>query len=371
MKMINKERLLETFINYVKISSKSLNERDIANRIIADLNEFSYDVYEDNAGEKLGSNANNLYFFLDGETNAESFIFSSHMDTVIPCDNIEPYIKEGFVSTDGSTILGADDKAGIAAIVEALRIIKENNITHRPIEVIFTINEEGGLHGSKNLQYEKLRSKKAIVLDSSGEIGKIIIGAPGQNNLSAKIIGKAAHAGGEPENGISSIIVAAEAISKMELLRIDNETTANIGSLTAISPTNIVCPEANLKAEIRSRDESKLNFYTEKMIDELKKACNKFGAKLEHSCSAVYNSYKIDENDEFVIFVEEKCKEMEITSITKEYTGGGSDANIFNENGIKTLNISTGMEKEHTCSERISIKNLELLTELVLKLMIV
>lgn len=369
--MINKKRLLETFINYIKISSKSLNEKDIATQIIADLKEFSYDVYEDNAGENIGSNANNLYFFVDGETNSESIIFSSHMDTVIPCDNIKPCIKEGFVTTDGSTILGADDKAGIVALVEALRIIKEMNLTHRPIEVIFTINEEGGLHGSKNLQYERIRSKKAIVLDSSGEIGKIIIGAPGQKNLSAKIIGKAAHAGGEPENGISSIIVAAEAISKMELLKIDYETTANIGTLTAISPTNIVCPEANLKAEIRSRDENKLNYYTEKMLDELKNACNKFGAKLEHTCSTVYNNYKIDENDEFIIFVEEKCKELGITNITKEYTGGGSDANIFNEKGIKTLNISTGMEKEHTCSERISIKNLELLTELVLKLMIV
>ena len=174
------------------------------------------------------------------------------------------------------------------------------------------------------------------------------------------------------EAGVKNIGKAVIGTVKGDLHDIGkNQMCIRDRSLTAISPTNIVCPEANLKAEIRSRDESKLNFYTEKMIDELKKACNKFGAKLEHSCSAVYNSYKIDENDEFVIFVEEKCKEMEITSITKEYTGGGSDANIFNENGIKTLNISTGMEKEHTCSERISIKNLELLTELVLKLMIV
>ncbi len=193
------------------------------------MEKIGLEVYMDDAGEKVGSNSGNLIGKLRGNTDGETILFSAHMDTVSPGIGIKPIIKDGVIYSDGTTILGGDDKAGIAAILEAIEIIVENNIPHGDIEVVFSIFEEGGLFGAKNLDYTKLNAKVGFVLDSGGEPGQIIVQGPAQNKINAKFIGKEAHAGVAPENGISAIQIAAEAISNMKLLRIDEETTANIG----------------------------------------------------------------------------------------------------------------------------------------------
>ncbi|MDF2675600.1 MAG: family metallo-hydrolase, partial [Clostridiales bacterium] len=279
--MINCQRMLNTFFQYVKIDSETKNEKAIGERIIQDLNELGYDAYTDEAGKKLNSNGNNIYCFIPGTNSSETMLFSAHMDTVTPGIGIEPYIDGEYIKSKGDTILGGDDKAGVVAILEALRTIKENNLPHRPMEIVFSICEEGGVNGVKEVEFPRLQAKNGIVLDSGGGPNHIITEAPGQTRIFASIIGKPAHAGACPEAGISAIQVAAEAVNNMNLLRIDSETTANIGTFKAVGPTNIVSPLAEIVAEARSRSVEKLNKQTNHMIDCLKHACEKYGAELQ------------------------------------------------------------------------------------------
>ena len=211
--MINKERLLSTFVDYVQIDSESKNEKAMSERLVKDLSSLGFEAYADESGKAAGSNGNNVYCYIPGTLDLEPILFSAHMDTVTPGIGIEPIIEDGYVKSKGNTILGGDNKAGICAVMEALKTIKEHDLPHRPMEIVFSISEEVGLLGAKNLDYNNLKSKKAIILDSGGNAGKIIVQAPGQAKIYAKIFGKAAHAGNSPESGISAIMVGAEAVS--------------------------------------------------------------------------------------------------------------------------------------------------------------
>ncbi len=366
--MINKERLLSTFMEYVKISSESMNEGDMSKRLVKDLKSLGFDAYEDNAGEKVGSTGNNVYAFIPGEIEKEPLLFSAHMDTVKPGVGIIPIIQDGYVKSQGNTILGGDNKAGVTAIIEALKTIKEKNIAHRPIEVVITIGEESGLLGAKSLDYSTIKSKKAIVLDTGGNVGKIVVQAPGQAQINAKIIGKAAHAGNAPESGISAIIVGAEAIQNMKLLRIDEETTANIGTFKAEGATNIVSPEVVIKAEARSLNKEKLDAQVEHMVKALEDSAKKYGAKLECDVEISYYSFTIDKDNEMVREVEMACEKLGYP-VSKVPAGGGSDANIYNGNGILAINLGNGTELVHTTDERLNIEEFEKLANLVFELM--
>lgn len=368
--MINKERVLNTFYEYIKIDSETLNEKAIGDRIASDLEKLGYTVYKDNAGQKFGSNGSNIYCHVDGDNNYEPIMISAHIDTVTPGIGIEPYIENGYIRSKGNTILASDDKSGVVAIVEALRVINEKNLQHRPIDAIFTIAEEGGLRGAKNLELERIKAKKALILDSSGDVGHIIVKAPGQTKLTAVITGKPAHAGIAPENGVSAIMVMSEAISNMKLLRIDDETTANIGTFTAQSPTNIVCEKASIIAEARSRNNEKLEKQTQHMIKCLQDACDKYNASLNYNVENMYQSYEIEENDELLSFIEEKCNEINVEPV-KLASGGGSDSNVYNAKGIKTIVLGTGMSKVHTTQEEIKVEQLEKAAELALHIMMI
>ncbi len=366
--MINNERLLDTFMEYVKIDSETRNEKAIGERIIADFKKLGLEVYTDEAGKKLNSNGNNIYCFIPGTNNSETMLFSAHMDTVTPGIGIEPYIEENYIKSKGDTILGGDDKAGVVAILEALRTIKENDLPHRPMEIVFSICEEGGVNGVKQVEFSKLSSKKGIVIDSGGGPGTIITEAPSQTRISARIKGKTAHAGAHPEDGISAIMVAAEAVSNMKLLRVDSETTANIGTFNAEGPTNIISPLVEIVAEARSRSVDKLNEQTEHMIGCLKSACEKYGAKLEYSTENCYYSFVLDPEDEHIKMISDVCEYLGI-EVSKIPSGGGSDANIYNLNGITTVNIGAGMELAHTTDERLNIEDFKNTAKVVLKIM--
>lgn len=366
--MINNERMLQTFMEYVKVDSETKNEKAIGERIIKDLKELGLEVYTDEAGKKLNSNGNNIYCHIPGTIDSETMLFSAHMDTVTPGIGIDPYIDGDYIKSNGNTILGGDDKAGIVAILEALRTIKENNLPHRPLEIVFTICEEGGVNGVKEVEFSRLNAKKGIVLDSGGSPSHIITEAPGQTRIFAKVIGKASHAGAHPETGISAIIVASEAVSNMKLLRIDSETTANIGTFKAEGATNIVSPLVEIVAEARSRSTAKLNEQTSHMIDCLKRSCEKHGAQLEYHIENCYYSYVLNPEDEQIKLIANVCEDLGL-EVIKLPSGGGSDANVFNLNGIKTVNIGAGMELAHTTDERLNIKDFKNAAEVVLKIM--
>lgn len=364
--MINKERLLNTFLDYVRIDSESRDEKAMAERLCADLAAIGCEIYVDNTMDKTGSNTGNVYATLPGTAPGEPILLCAHMDTVVPGVGVEPVVEDGIIRSKGDTILGADDKSGVAAIVEGLRAVVEQNISHPTVEVVFTVCEEIGLYGSKYMDYSRLTAKKAAVLDA-GLPGVIVSAGPGQYKIEAAVIGRKAHAGSAPEKGVSAIQVLCEAISNMKQLRIDPETTANIGSIHADYPTNIVAERATMKAECRSRDPEKLEKQAKHMEDCLHLACEKYGAALELERTKVYDSYRHDENDPFI---QQMSAAMTRVGLTPKLRagGGGSDVNNMCPHGITALMVGTGMAKVHTTQEQIAVADLESTASLVLEL---
>lgn len=365
--MINKERLLSTFLEYVQIDSESTHEKAMAQRVAADLEAIGCEVVFDSSMDKTGSDTGSLYATLPGNTEGEALILSAHMDTVTPGVGVVPVIENGIIRSQGDTVLGGDDKSGIAAVVEALRTIVENNLPHPTLQCVFTVCEEIGLRGSEHLDYSLLKADQAVVLDSSGRAGKIITAAPGQYKLDAEIVGRRAHAGVAPEEGISAIQVLGEAISHMKLLRIDAETTANIGSVSSDYATNIVPERARIIAEARSRSDEKLEAQAQHMLSCLQDACEKYGAKLEGGLKRSYSAYSFADSDPFIQRVIAACEKAGLRSELAA-SGGGSDANNFNRNGVKAVVLGTGMTKVHTTQEELAISDLEDTAALVLAL---
>lgn len=361
---MDKDRIISKFIEYVKIPSPSYKEGDFAKVLKKDMEELGFEVIVDKAGEKAGSNTGNLIGFLKGNKDVEPIMFCAHMDTVTPCENIEPVIEDGIIKSKGNTILSADDKAGIIGILEGIRYVKENNIPHGDIEVVFTICEEVGLYGSKYLDYSKIKSKMAFVLDASGEIGGVNVQGPAQTQIYGKFHGKAAHAGLSPEKGINAIQVASKAISNMKLLRIDEETTANVGIIKGGSATNIVADYAEMELEARSLKEEKLEKQVNHMIEAMEKAAKEFGAKVDIDVKYAYPTFLLNEDEPILDIIKKAMEKLNIV-YKPSTTGGGSDTNIFNSKGIKAATLGVGMFNAHSVNEYIACNDLVRLSQLV------
>ncbi len=360
---VNEKRLVDDFIRLVKIDSETKNELQMADTLYKDLTDLGFKVSKLEVPAEIGSNGYNIYAILEG-TKEGNIMYSCHMDTVTPGNNIKPVINGDIITSDGTTILGSDDKSGIAAILESIRVIKENNLEHKTIEIAFTIYEEGGLFGAKNFDVSILKSKNACVFDSGGEIGTIINQAPAQTGMTFKIIGKPAHAGLAPETGINALTVLSHAITKMNLSRIDEETTANIGIVSGGQATNIVMPEVTVKAEARSLNNDKLNKQVDHMVSVLEDTCKEFGATLEKDVRQSYQAFNVSDDNEFLQDVKETLASLNYTPKTVP-TGGGSDANIFATKGLTCLNLSTGMSKVHTKEEFQKISDLIKITNFI------
>ncbi len=367
MNTIDKNSLVQRLLDYVQIDSETGNEKEMAERLAKDFKEIGCEVYTDDVAQAANTNGFNVYAVLKGNSNLEPLLFSSHMDTVVPGKGIKPRVcDDGYIRADGTTILGGDDKAGICAIMEAMRAVA--NEEHRTVEAVITVREESGMFGAKNLDYSRIASKNAIILDSSGGPNQIISGAPGQNKIAATINGRKAHAGIEPEAGISAIQVAAHAVSNMELLRIDFETTCNIGTFSANGPTNIVADKAEIVMEVRSRSTQKLQDHTKHLVDCIENACKKFNTTFEHKVDTSYLGYFYEDSHPLVKQVMEAARKVNLEPITK-MSGGGSDANIYNQHNISALNMGVGMEKVHTTNEQLCIEDMENASKVCLELM--
>lgn len=365
--MINRERMIENFINMAKISSPSLKEREVANYIKKQLENIGMEVIEDNAGEKFGGNAGNIIGILRAP-GKKKVLLSAHMDTVLPCDNVNPIIENGIIKSDGTTVLGGDDKAGIANIIEAIRVIKENNIEHPEIIVVCSIAEEIGLLGAKGFDIEKYSPDFSFILDSSGKPGIGIIQTPFSAKGKMKVIGRPAHAGIAPENGINALTVAAHAITKIKLGRIDSETTSNIGVVRGGEAVNIVMPEVILQYEARSFSGEKLDNLLKETNDIFVATAKEFGAEFENGVEKGYSGYHLGEDEEILTYFKKACENVGVEYVTKS-TGGGSDSNIYNEKGYKALTIAIGMTKVHTKEEFIEIEDMVNTTKIVVELL--
>jgi len=361
---MDREFIVSQFLDYVKISSPSYKEGNFAHALRKDLEEIGFEVIVDDAGVKANSDTGNLIGYLKGNKDVESIMFCAHMDTVTPCVNIQPIIENGIIKSSGNTILSADDKAGIIGILEGIRYIRENSIPHGDIEVVFTICEEVGLYGSKYLDYSKLKSKMLFVLDASGEIGGVNVQGPAQAQIHAKFHGKAAHAGLSPEKGINAIQVASRAIDGMNLLRIDEETTANVGTIKGGMATNIVADYAEVEFEARSLSEEKLNKQVKHMVYTISKAAKDFDAKVDITVENSYPTFKLDEDEPILKIVEKAMNKINIPYMPKA-TGGGSDTNIFNGKGLKAVTLGVGMFNAHSVDEYIAVNDIIKTAELV------
>jgi len=355
--MVNEKRLLEEFMELVKIDSLSRQERKVADLLKAKLAGLGLEVAEDEAGTKVGSRTGNIIARLAGTVSGPTIMFSSHMDTVEPGVGIEPVIMDGVIYSAGETILGSDNKAGICSILETLRVIRERGIPHPQLEIVFTISEEQGLLGAKNLDYSLLKADFGYVLDSHGSAGTIIVRGPAQQKVEAYIRGKAAHAGLCPEEGISAIQVAARAINRMKLGRIDEETTSNIGVITGGKAMNIVPDLVHLKGEARSLQPAKMRAQTEQMKRILEEAAGEFGAMVNVQVEDLYPEINLGEDEPVVNLAVRAARNLGVEP-KLESTGGGSDANIFNGQGIPTANLGIGMNKVHTTDENIAVADL-------------
>jgi tripeptide aminopeptidase len=366
--MINNERLLNEFLELVQIDSETKYETEIARVLKQKFTDLGVEVIEDDTTAVTGHGAGNLICTLNGtKEGVDTIYFTSHMDTVIPAKGVKPSIKDGYVVTDGTTILGADDKTGLAVMLEIIKVLKEQSIEHGTIQFIITVGEESGLVGAKALDRSLVKAKYGYALDSDGKVGNIIVAAPTQAKVAAVIHGKTAHAGVAPEKGVSAITIAAKAVSRMPLGRIDEETTANIGRFQGGTQTNIVCDRVEILAEARSLIPEKMEAQVSKMKEAFESAAQEMGGRAEVDVQVMYPGFKFGEGD-LVVELARKAAAKIGRSCELLHSGGGSDANVIAGFGIPTVNLAVGYEEIHTTNERMPIEELNKLGEMVIAL---
>jgi tripeptide aminopeptidase len=362
--MVNQERLLNEFLELVQIDSETKFETEIAKVLKQKFTDLGVEVYEDDTTSITGHGAGNLICTLKGtKEGVDPIYFTSHMDTVVPAKGVKPSIKDGYVVTDGTTILGADDKTGLSVMLETLRVLKEQNIPHGDIQFIITVGEESGLVGAKALDRSLIKAQYGYALDSDGKVGNIIVAAPTQAQIKATILGKTAHAGVAPEKGVSAITMAARAIAKMPLGRIDEETTANIGRFAGGQATNIVCDHVEILAEARSLIPEKMESQVQKMKDAFETVAKDMGGRAEVEVKVMYPGFKFGEGDH-VVQVAKKAATKIGRSCELLHSGGGSDANVIAGFDIPTVNLAVGYEEIHTTNERMPLEELYKLAEM-------
>ena len=366
--MIDQDRLLLFFRELLRIDSPSLNERQCVRRVRQELESMGLELHEDDAGAKLGGNANNLVAWKRGTLeNAPKIFLSAHMDTVEPTPRIQLVEEDGVIRTDGNTILGADCKAGLAPAVEALKALVDSGEPHGDVCLLFSVAEEIGLRGADALDLSGLDLDYGFVLDTGPPVGSYVTRAAYHDKLDVTIKGRPAHAGKDPEKGINALEVAAEAIVGMRLGRVGPETTANLGTVQGGTGTNVVMAELQIQAEARSTSVGDLDAQVAHMTERFKEAAANAGATVSIDHHRHYGGYTLDEESPVVRIARQASRNLGLEP-TLRTTLGGSDANVYNAKGLPSIVVATGMDKIHTHDERITIEDLIMTTRLALEL---
>lgn len=371
---INRERLADTFTELCRISSPSRHEGEIASYLKQAFTKLGADaLYEDDSASRTGSESGNLIVRFDGNCpEKEGLFFSCHMDTVEPAAGVKVVRTGDIFTSEGDTILGGDDKTGIAAVLELLTLLKENATPHPTLEVVITTCEEIGLLGAKNLEYGKLRTKYGYALDSTGN-NHVVIGAPAANKIKVEIKGMAAHAGLCPEAGINALTLAAQALSAIRMGRLDEESTCNFGIIHGGVATNIIPELVVLRGEVRSHSREKLSRYTAEISQVFYNTVSAWRGGPETGDNRPSVTFDVVDDYPPLAIAEDAPVLLKIKKAAlacrKELryivAGGGSDANIFNNFGLPTAIVATGMNKVHTVSEQLDLNDLVNLTELL------
>jgi tripeptide aminopeptidase len=361
-------RALDLFLELAAIPSPPGDERRVADRVLAELRSLGLEVEEDDAGAAVGSTIGNLLARLPGRGEGTPIFLCAHLDTVPPQGPIEPEVGEdGYVRNAAGTILGADNKAAVVAMIEAARRIVRERREHAGVELLFTPKEEVGLLGAFAFDHTRLEAELGFVYDQAAPIGDVIMGAPSQRSILVRFHGRPAHSGMVPEDGRSAIVAAARAVADLRLGRIDEETTANVGLISGGSARNIVPEWCELHAEARSHDARKLADVVQEMLDSFAFAASVTECTVETEVTETYQGYRFRDSDPVVQLARtalERCGYELVPTLT----GGGADANVFNARGLPCLNLANGMTDIHTADERIAVADLDAMVEVTLAL---
>ena len=365
---VNQERLLDTFLTLVKFNTPSRSEKAASEWAGNYLKSIGFTVEWDDAGEKVGGNVGNLIAFKAGTVSgAPGIFFSSHFDTVEATPGLEIKIDGDVISASSDTILGADDKCGVAPILEAVKLLHESGEPHGDIQLLLMICEEIGLVGAKMLDPSRIKAKYGFVLDSGPPLGAIVYTAPSQNSVRVRIQGKPSHAGATPEKGISAIVAAANAIAAMTLGRIDFETTANVGTIEGGTARNIVPAEVRLLCEARSLNQAKLDAQTAHMKEAFEREAAKMGAVAHVEVIEEYRTFHLTESDPVMRIAATAARALGLEASLRP-SGGGSDGNIFNGYGFPTTVLACGMQAIHTHDEFCTLSDMVIDTNWVLEI---
>jgi tripeptide aminopeptidase len=362
-------RMLADFADIVGVDSPSFHEREMAELLRRKLSALGFEVEEDGAGAAAGGECGNLIATLRGDARLPAVAMLAHMDTVEPCRGkkcVADAADRDILRSDGTTVLGGDDAAGIVAALETARRLGERGIGHGDLQIILTIAEERGLVGAKRLDYSKVRAKYCFVFDSGTAPGSVVARAPTHVNLTFTLRGRSAHAGIEPEKGVSAVQAFAEAVAGMKLGRIDAETTANIGVVRGGEAVNAVCAELVAECEARSHDRAALRAQIAHMRQCFERACAKFGASVSCVEEEAYAGFSLDGGSPIVRLLAEAARRLG-GSLELLATGGGSDANVLNAMGIMAANLPVGMHAIHSVKEYADLRETESTVELVLQ----
>ncbi|MCD8010047.1 MAG: M20/M25/M40 family metallo-hydrolase [Lachnospiraceae bacterium] len=357
-------RIYREFEELTEIDSVSFSERLMADTLKTKLRTLGFEVWEDSAGEQLRGTAGNLYGFLKGQLPGPPILLSAHMDTVTPGIGKQAVLREdGQITSAGETVLGADDVCGLVEILEGVRRVQERGIPHRDVEVLFTVAEEAYGQGASAFDFGQIRAREAYVFDLSGPVGTAALQAPSILSFQVEVLGRAAHAGFEPEKGIHAIQILSEAVSRMKLGHLDEETTLNIGQIEGGTARNIVPEVCVCRGEIRSFCHEKALETAEYVEQTVREAAEGTGAEVRMKTEVHLEAYQTEENDPVVERFAEACRVLGLPG-EKISTFGGSDNNHLVRRGLHGIVLSCGMYRVHSTGEYTTFKDLELGAEL-------
>ena len=360
--------VLTLFTELAALPSPPGEEREVADRVISFLRDLGLEVDEDGAGAKVGSTMGNLLCRLEATADGGTPLFlCAHLDTVPPEGPIEPVVDDGVVRNAAGTILGADNKAAVAVMLEAVRALLSEQRPHAGIELLFTPKEEVGLLGAAAFDHQRLHARVGYVYDQAAPIGEVILGAPSAHAMQVRFHGRAAHSGMYPEEGRSAIAAAARAITDFRLGRVDEHTTANVGVIEGGTAGNIVPEWCTFLAEARSHDEAKLADLVQEMLEAVTFAAELGDCEVETEVKKHYRGYRFKQDD---VPVRLACEALKRSGYEPELglSGGAADANVFNERGLACVNLANGMTDIHTADERIAVADLGSMVDVTLAL---
>jgi tripeptide aminopeptidase len=358
---------VDLFLELAAIPSPPGEERGVADVLLRYLRELGLEPDEDDCGARIGSTAGNVYARIEPTAAGTPVFLCAHMDTVPPDGTLEPVVADSMLRNAGDTILGADNKAALTAMLEGVRRVLVGNVPHAGIELVFTPKEEVGLIGANAFDHDRLRAQVGYVYDQEGALGEVVLGAPWSRALEVHFHGRSAHAGMAPEEGRSAIHAAAKAIADLRLGRVDELTTANVGTIVGGTAGNVVPEWCTFQAEARSHDEAKLGELVEEMLDAFSFAATETDCDVETTMRKSYDGYRLKRDEPAVSLA---AAAFTRCGVEPRYglSGGGADANVFNARGRRCVNLSHGVFGFHTPDERVSVADLEAMVDVTVAL---